>query len=69
MDIIKITAIALSGCVLAIFLKEYNKNFGFLVSLITGSIIAAIVLPYFSDFALAFKRTCEGNFFTTFFNY
>ncbi len=60
MDILRIIAIALAASVMAIYLKEYNKSFAFLVSLIAGCIIAAISFPYFSDFAQSLKSVAES---------
>ncbi len=60
MDILRILAIALLGTVMAIYLKEYNKSFAFLVSLAAGCIIAAMMFPYFSDFIAGFKSIADS---------
>ncbi len=46
MDIIKIVVIGLMGGLLAIFVKKYNSEIAFQVSLVTGLVILVFILDY-----------------------
>lgn len=61
MDIFKITAVGITGALLAVMIKPYKKELAMTVSMVTGLVIVSMVLPYlgtlFDTFGALADRT------------
>ncbi len=49
MELSKIVVIAIVGVILSLVLKEWNKSFSFIVSVLTCLLLMFIVVPYLKD--------------------
>lgn len=59
MDIFKITAIGITGALLAVMLKPYKKEFAVAVSIITGLVVVSMVLSYMGTVFDAFGSVLD----------
>ena len=50
MEALKISAVALVGAILCIYLKKYREEYAMLISICTGVVIFGVALPYLKDF-------------------
>lgn len=59
MDIFKITAIGVTGALLAVMLKPYRKEFAVAVSIVTGLVVVSMVLSYMGTVFDAFGSVLD----------
>lgn len=59
MDIFKITAIGVTGALLAVMLKPYRKEFAVVVSIVTGLVVVSMVISYMGTVFDAFGSVLD----------
>lgn len=53
MDMLKLSAIAVTAAILAVFLKQYKNEYALFVSLIGGAVLLALSLPHVREITAA----------------